>query len=651
MSQQSLRVDAQVPDMEADAVAGGPNPGQGDPLEERLSRRGEDFGRDVPGKQRTEPVNPWGRDLSPRGGAFGTLRTGVPLTSRASESLCGRSAPEESWLRDVSPRGGGLGTPGGGGLLSPGGHRKRHSFDVEEAGDDRAPKFMRRSIELERDATGAPADVTEFLGDVWEFNEPSEMTRTWGQQIGSADASRSFCSSALTAVEERATGVSALSAGLHRSPLDRSVSVRCSPQQTRKLTPRARSASPRLRQAAPVSMLSVHRAELSPSRFSPNPGFETTQSWDEPSRHRTGYVDAQEAEIAASPSEFQSTAPAPSMETPSSPSGAFPRSHPLSPVETYVVRTGREVAYVSTRYPSYRSPGGAPLGQQTDQGVSPMDVGTAAEPLGSTRQSEGQRAVATWTHPCGDSCTARDGDSGRVREDMTSALGGDETSTPMDTSEPPQNDEDAPAGGATALSGQPRNGVGGAFTPLASHPAGFVTDEPPANSLVSQVSLSHWANLTLDLACLNEMASPVPEAVESAELGDISPLELPPQKTWESPTTTPAFSAGAGPSFRDGVDTVAGKAGQDPPALCGGVKKSLSRENLGLPRRGSREFREQQAAELALVAADVTTWLGILRGGLKRQGRERGWTQEERAAAKRLASAALLGETIVQSKC
>ncbi|GAQ84577.1 hypothetical protein KFL_001950100 [Klebsormidium nitens] len=688
-SQQSLRLDAQVPDMDADAVRGGASSGSGDPLEETSSPRGVGAGSIGTWEQqgqRTEPGNPWGRDLSLRGGFSGRLRTGVSLPSRGRESLYGGSAPDESWLRDISPRAGSLDSPGGGGLLSPGGHRKRHSFDVEEAGDDRALKFMRRSMELERDATGVPADATKFPGDFRESVELREMHRIWGQQPESSQASRSYYPSALTAVEEGSTGVALLdgpSAGLHRNPFDRSLSVHCSPQQTRKLTPRARSASPRLRQAVPVSMLTVHRAELSPSRVftedPPNSAPKTQQVWDDPSGYNP--PSPWPGETFTPPSRSQPTASSPRSETPSSPFGAFPRAHPLSPVETYVVRTGREVAYVSTRYPSYRSPGGGSLGQQSDQGVSPMDIGPAAEPLGSNRQSEGQRAAATWTYPGDDSCAPQDGDSCKVQEGASHAPAGDETCTPLDVSEPPRTDGHA----ATARPEQLPSGDGGVFTPVASHQAAFVTEEPSANSLVSQVSLSHWANLTLDLACLKEAASPVPEEAESPELGDISPLELPPQKTWESPTTTPAFSAGSGASFRDEIDTRAqgvgqgpanvpggvkksgsrddlglpsrgsrefdtevGKAGGDPAAPFGDVKKSGSRENLGLPRRGSREFREQQAAELALVAADVTTWLDVLRGGLKRQARERGWTPEERAAAKHLASAAVLGETIVQ---
>lgn len=290
-----------------------------------------------------------------------------------------------------------------------------------------------------------------------------------------------------------------------------------------------------------------------------------------------------------------------------------------------------------------------------------MDIG----PPASFRETNATLPdTATWTSRTGqgqesDSCQAQD-----VHRE-------DDPCTPMDTSEPPKNE--------SAVKG---------VAAVASEQVSVVTEEPAANSLVSQVSLSHWASLTLDLSCLKEAASPEPEGAEALEAGGISPLELPPQKVSSDDTAgnvqagasfrldTGSSEGGQGPAVPSSSvkksrsrqnlglarvgrrkfeaqqdDTRSGDGGQGPAVGPGGVKKSGSKENLGLPRRGSREFREQQAAELAAVAADVSAWLGVLRGGVKRQGREGGWTGEEKAVMKRLAAAAGLGETIVRSKC
>jgi hypothetical protein len=489
---------------------------------------------------------------------------------------------------------------------SPEGYRKRPSFEKQDGGgNDRAVKFLRRSEEFVRDASSWRGGDG---GGGLEISAHSEYERIWGRQASLPQQRSPVLDSWATAGRDATTGVEE---GMAQA-LERSYSARCASD----LTPRAGSASPRLRRAKAVLRVPERQADeglhesgnRSPSQFFPDM---------HPVREARG-----------NPSQ----PPSRNREAQPTPYGSLPNNvytEPTSPKESFVVRSANAVAFVTARFPSSWSPGHflGPNARQIEPKLSPMDVSRGFSPLSSPL---GHRSVRSPREA--DTCP-RDSDICPREPDA---------STPMEVSETP-----SVSGVGKSHPTYVQTGTDSAGGGVVGEREAFVDREPGRNSLVSQVSLSHWAGLSLDLSCLKETSSPLTEECKTPTPGgSISPFEL---FSPEGRSTTPVFSGGAGNRsiFQDGVEFQSG--GTNTASVLAGVAEKWSQgeaegENVHRPLEAQRALPSMEAA------ADVVSLLSVVRGGVKRQGGGGVWTGEERDAIAQLARATSTSEAYVQSE-
>jgi hypothetical protein len=499
---------------------------------------------------------------------------------------------------------------------SPEGYRKRPSFEKQDGGgNDRAVKFLRRSEEFVRDASSwRGGDGGGGLG----ISPHSEYERIWGRQASLPQQRSPVSDSWATAGSDAMTGVEVRESTAH--VLEKSFSARCASD----LTLRASSASPRLRRAKAVLRLPERQA-----------GEGLTASGNENSSHFFPDMHSVPAVRSAPPQP-----PFRNREAQPTPYGSLPNNvyaEPTSPKESFVVRSANAVAFVTARFPSSWSPGHflGPNARQIERELSPMDVSRGFSPLSSPlghRSPSARSPREADTCPLGSDTTLWNSDTCPLEAD---------TSTPMDVSEKP------PAPGLGGSHPYVQTGTDSAGGRAVGEREAFVDREPGRNSLVSQVSLSHWAGLSLDLSCLKEASSPLTEEGETPTPGgSISPFEL---FSPEAPSTTPVFPGGAGNQsiFRDAAEPQSG--GTNTASILAGVAEKWSQ---GAAEGGTayRPSEPQRALLPTEAAVDVASLLSVLRGGVKRQGGGGEWTGEERDAMAQLAQATSTNEAYVQSE-